>query len=50
MNFRDYQENGETKTETTYSYSEWLLPHLPYLDVIGVDVTLFLQTLSGNPS
>lgn len=22
INFRDYQENGETKTETTYSYSE----------------------------
>lgn len=20
--FRDYQENGETKTETTYTYSE----------------------------
>lgn len=23
-NFRDYQENGETKTETTYTYSEFV--------------------------
>lgn len=36
--FRDYKENGETKTETTYTYSEFFLQSLSCVECHGKQI------------
>lgn len=35
---RDYKENGETKTETTYTYSEFFLRSLSCVECNGKEI------------
>lgn len=60
-NFRDYQEDGETKTETTYTYSEstlWIAvllwvpaaagPYSPVINTVATKLLFFVCLLSRH--